>query len=40
MIPFLSLYSVLGAIMPSVVYYLLRSEKEGVGIEEIAKVFD
>ena len=40
MIPFLALYSVLGAIMPVVVYYLLRSEKEGVGIEEIAKVFD
>jgi hypothetical protein len=39
-VPFLSLYSVLGAIMPSVVYYLLRSEKEGVGIEDIAKVFD
>lgn len=40
MIPFLALYSVLGAIMPSVGYYLLRSEKEGVGIDEIAKVFD
>lgn len=40
MIPFLALYSVLGAIMPAVVYYLLRSEKEGVGIDEIAKVFD
>jgi len=40
MIPFLALYSVLGAIMPVVVYYLLRSEKEGVGIDEIAKVFD
>jgi hypothetical protein len=40
MIPFLSLYSVLGAIMPAVVYYLLRSEKEGVGIDEIARVFD
>ena len=39
-IPFLALYSVLGAIMPVVVYYLLRSEKEGVGIDEIAKVFD
>ena len=39
-IPFLALYSVLGAILPSVVYYLLRSEKEGVGIDEIAKVFD
>lgn len=39
-VPFLALYSVLGAIMPSVVYYLLRSEKEGVGIDEIAKVFD
>ncbi|HJT11140.1 MAG TPA: hypothetical protein VJ790_00905 [Dongiaceae bacterium] len=40
MIPFLALYSVLGAIMPSVVYYLLRAEKEGIGIDEIAKVFD
>jgi hypothetical protein len=40
MIPFLSVYSVLGAIMPAVVYYLLRSEKEGVGIDEIARVFD
>ena len=39
-VPFLSLFSVVGAIMPSVVYYLLRSEKEGVGIDEIAKVFD
>lgn len=39
-IPFLALYSVIGAIMPAVVYYLLRSEKEGVGIDEIAKVFD
>lgn len=40
MVPFLAVFSVLGAIMPSVVYYLLRSEKEGVGIDEIAKVFD
>jgi len=40
MIPFLALYSALGAIMPAVVYYLLRAEKEGVGIDEIAKVFD
>ena len=40
MIPLLALYSVLGAIMPAVVYYLLRAEKEGVGIDEIAKVFD
>lgn len=40
MVPFLALFSVIGAIMPSVVYYLLRSEKEGVGIDEIAKVFD
>jgi hypothetical protein len=40
MIPFLALYSVLGAIMPAVAYYLLRAEKEGVGIDEIAKVFD
>lgn len=40
MIPFLALYSVLGAIMPAVVYYLLRAEKEGVGIDEIARVFD
>jgi hypothetical protein len=40
MIPFLALYSAIGAIMPAVVYYLLRTEKEGVGIDEIAKVFD
>lgn len=40
MIPFLALYSVVGAIMPAVAYYLLRAEKEGVGIDEIAKVFD
>jgi hypothetical protein len=39
-IPFLALYSALGAIMPAVVYYLLRAEKEGVGIDEIARVFD
>jgi hypothetical protein len=39
-LPFVSVYSVLGAIMPAVVYYLLRSEKEGIGIDEIAKVFD
>jgi hypothetical protein len=39
-IPFLALYSVIGAIMPAVVYYLLRAEKEGVGIDEIARVFD
>ena len=40
MIPFLAVYSVVGAIMPVVAYYLLRAEKEGVGIDEIAKVFD
>lgn len=40
MVPFLALYSVVGAILPAVVYYLLRSEKEGVGIDDIAKVFD
>jgi hypothetical protein len=40
MIPLFALYSVLGAILPAVVYYLLRAEKEGVGIDEIAKVFD
>jgi hypothetical protein len=39
-VPFLALYSVVGAIMPAVGYYLLRSEKEGIGIDEIAKVFD
>ncbi len=39
-IPVFAFSSVLGAILPSVVYYLLRSEKEGVGIDDIAKVFD
>ena len=40
MVPFSALYSVVGAILPVVVYYLLRAEKEGIGIDEIAKVFD
>jgi hypothetical protein len=40
MVPFSALYSVVGAILPVVVYYLLRAEKEGVGIDDIAKVFD
>jgi hypothetical protein len=39
-VPFSALYSVLGAILPVVVYYLLRAEKEGIGIDEIVKVFD
>jgi hypothetical protein len=30
----------LGAILPVVVYYLLRAEKEGIGIDEIVEVFD
>ncbi|WP_119299568.1 hypothetical protein [Dongia deserti] len=40
MIPFLALYSVVGAILPAVVYCLLRVEKEGIGIDDIARVFD
>jgi len=40
LIPFGAFYSVIGAILPAVVYYLLRAEKEGVGIDDIAKVFD
>lgn len=39
-VPFSALYSVFGAILPAVVYYLLRAEKEGVGIDQIARVFD
>ena len=39
-VPFSALYSVVGAILPVVVYYLLRAEKEGIGIDEIVKVFD
>jgi hypothetical protein len=40
LIPFVAFYSVIGAILPAVVYYLLRAEKEGIGIDDIAKVFD
>lgn len=40
LIPFSAFYSVFGAVLPAVVYYLLRAEKEGVGIEDIARVFD
>jgi hypothetical protein len=40
LIPFAAFYSVVGAILPAVVYYLLRAEKEGAGIDDIAKVFD
>jgi hypothetical protein len=40
LIPFSAFYSVIGAILPAVVYYLLRAEKEGVGIDQIAMVFD
>lgn len=40
LIPFSAFYSVVGAILPAVAYYLLRAEKEGVGIDDIAKVFD
>ncbi len=39
-IPLGAFTSAIGAILPAVVYYLLRAEKEGVGIDEIAKVFD
>lgn len=39
-VPFSAFYSVMGAIVPAVAYYLLRAEKEGVGIDEIARVFD
>ncbi len=39
-IPLTAFYSVVGAILPAVVYYLLRVEKEGIGIDDIAKVFD
>jgi hypothetical protein len=39
-VPIAAFSSVMGAILPAVVYYLLRAEKEGVGIDEIAKVFD
>jgi hypothetical protein len=39
-IPLSALYSVVAAILPVVVYYLLRAEKEGIGIEDIVKVFD
>jgi len=40
LIPVSAFYSVMGAILPAVVYYLLRSEKEGIGIDDIARVFD
>jgi hypothetical protein len=30
----------LGVILPVVVYYRLRAEKDGIGIDEIVKVFD
>jgi hypothetical protein len=40
LIPFSAFTSVIGAILPAVVYYLLRAEKEGVGIDQIARVFD
>lgn len=39
-IPLGAFSSAIGAILPAVVYYLLRVEKEGVGIDEIARVFD
>lgn len=39
-IPLGAFSSAMGAILPAVVYFLLRAEKEGVGIDEIAKVFD
>lgn len=32
--------AVIGAIMPAIVHDLLCAEKEGVGIDDIAKVFD
>jgi VIT1/CCC1 family predicted Fe2+/Mn2+ transporter len=40
MVPLSALYSLIGAILPVVVYYLLRAEKEGIGINANAKVFD
>lgn len=40
MVPVSALHAVVGAILPVVVYYLLRAEKEGIGIDDIAKVFD
>ena len=33
-------YIVVYAIGPAVIYYLLRNEKEGFGVEEVAHVFD
>jgi hypothetical protein len=39
-VPVAAFSSVMGAILPATVYYLLRAEKEGVGIDEIARVFD
>jgi hypothetical protein len=40
LVPFNAFTSAIGAILPAVVYYLLRAEKEGVGIDQIARVFD
>jgi hypothetical protein len=39
-IPLGAFYSAMGAILPAVAYYLLRAEKEGVGIDEIVRVFE
>jgi len=39
-IPIQILYLVFIAVMSAVGYYYLRSEKEGISVAEIAKVFD
>ena len=40
LIPLSAFITVYGATVPTVTYCLLRSEKEGIGIEDIVKVFD
>lgn len=40
MVPLGAFFTVYGATVPTVTYCLLRLEREGVGIEEIVKVFD
>lgn len=39
-VPLSAFFSAFGAILPTVTYCLLRFEKEGIGIEDIVKVFD
>jgi hypothetical protein len=39
-IPLSAFVTVYGATVPTVTYCLLRFEKEGIGIEDIVKVFD